>query len=129
MAKETIVSFVKILKSYRTSLESCKTHYIFRTADPKVDTLWVSSFEDGIVTIDPMCGCALNQFSEIVVGCFAKESNFGDEVIKAFECDENSTFTGIKFTFNGVTLVVTKENADESIIYEEWYAGMYGSKC
>ncbi len=117
MANTTIVYFDEIW-------DYDKTTRIFRTVFPKRDTLWVSSFEDGIATVDPMCGSTITEFAETVAGCFADESNFGDEVIKAFECDENATFTGIKFEFNGVTLVVTKENADKDKIYEEWNAGI-----
>ncbi len=117
MAKATIIYFDGIW-------DYDKTTHIFRTVVPKKDTLWVKSFDDGIATVDPMIGSSITDFAEIVAGCFADDSNFGDEIIEAFDCDENATFIGIKFEFNGVTLVVTKENADKDKIYEEWNAGM-----
>lgn len=117
MANTTIVYFDEIW-------DYDKTSRIFRTIAPKRDTIWVKSFEDGIATVNPICGCTITEFAETVAGCFADGSNFGDEVLKAFDCEENDTFTGIKFEFNGVTLVVTKENADKDKIYEEWNAGM-----
>lgn len=117
MANTTIVYFDEIW-------DYDKTTRIFRTISPKRETLWVKSFENGIATIDPMCGTCITEFAAIVAGCFDEESNFGNEVLSAFDCDENTTFTGIMFEFNGVTLTVTKENADKDKIYEEWDAGM-----
>lgn len=72
----------------------------------------------------PTPGDGFSEFVEAVVGCFNDDSNFGIEVLRTYDCDENDTFTGIKFTFNGVTLIVTKENADIDVIYNEWEAGM-----
>lgn len=95
---------------------------IFRTS--KRDSLWVKSFEDGIAVADPMCGCSITSFAEMIAGCFDEDSNFTSELFSAFNCDENTAFTGIQFDFNGVTLLVTKENANEDKIYEEWKAGM-----
>lgn len=97
---------------------------ILRTLAPRTDTLWVSSFENGIVTIDPMCGSIITNVAEVVAGCFDENSNFASELLKAFDCNENTAFTGIKFDFNEVTVMVTKENADKYKIYAEWQAGM-----
>lgn len=115
MANTTIVYFDEIWNYDKTTR-------IFRTVAPKRDILLVSSFEDGIAMVKPMRGCNITAFAKTVAGCFADESNFRHEVFKAFECEENATFSGIKFEFNGVTFVVTKENADEHKIYEEWDA-------
>lgn len=118
MAKTTRVYFEGIWEHNNTSR-------IFRAiGNDKIRTLWVEGFEDGIVTVDPVAGCNINTFAEAVAGCFNDDSNFGTEVLRAYNCDENSTFKGIKFEFNGVTLIVTKENADAERIYQEWDAGM-----
>jgi hypothetical protein len=115
MAKTTIVNLKEIWESIR----------IFRITSLNNFEFWVNSFEDGIATVSPSVGCNISTFAEIVAGCFTNESNFKDEVIKAFDCDEENTiFTGIKFKFNDVPILVTKENADEDKIYEEWNAGM-----
>lgn len=101
-----------------------KTH-IFRTLGNKaIRTLWVEGFENGIATVDPVAGTSIDTFAEAVAGCFNEDSNFGAEVLKAYNCDENTTFIGIKFEFNGVTLTVTKENADKDRIYKDWKAGL-----
>ena len=118
MAKTTHVYFEGIWEHNNTSR-------IFRTiGNDSIGTLWVEGFEDGIVTVDPVGGCTITEFAKAVAGCFNDDSNFGTEVLRAYDCDENATFTGIKFEFNGVTLTVTKETADEERIYQEWNDGM-----
>ncbi len=100
------------------------TTRILRVIAPKRDILWVTTFEEGIATVDPMAGCSIDSFAEVVAGCFDEQSNFAEELLGAFDCDEGTAFTGIKFEFNGVTLLVTKENSDANKIYAEWQAGM-----
>lgn len=118
MAKTTRVYYEGIWEHNNTSR-------IFRTiGNDSIRTLWVEGFEDGIATVDPVGGCTITEFAKAVAGCFNDDSNFGTEVLRAYECDQNATFTGIKFEFNGVTLIVTKENADAERIYQEWDAGM-----
>lgn len=87
-------------------------------------TLCVKSFENGIATLDTMPGCIISSFAKVVAGCFDEDSNFVSELLKSFACDEGTEFTGIKFEFNGVTIFVTKENADADKIYAEWQVGM-----
>lgn len=95
---------------------------IFRTSSR--DTLWIKSFKDGIATADPMCGCTITSFAEMIAGCFDEDSNFTSELLRAFDCEADTNFIGIQFEFNGVMLLVTKENADKDKIYAEWNAGM-----
>lgn len=99
-----------------------KTTRIFRTSGR--DTLWVSSFENGIATVDPMCGSEITAFSGLIAGCFEEGSNFEAELRKGFDCDSETALTGIQFEFNEVTILVTKENADTDKIVAEWRAGM-----
>ena len=98
-----------------------KTH-MFRTFDGK--KLWIKSFEDGVAVADPMPGCRITDFAELVAGCFDEDSNFVFELLRTYNCDGDAPFTGIKFEFNGVTILVTKENADKDKIYAEWNDGM-----
>lgn len=118
MAKTTRVNFEGIWEYNNTSR-------IFRTiGNNEIPTLWVESFEDGIVTVAPAGGYSIENFAEAIAGCFNEDSNFGIEVLRAYNCDENATFICIKFEFNGVTLIVTKENADKERIYSDWKAGL-----
>lgn len=106
MANTTKVYFEGIWERNNTS-------HIFRIiSNMAVPALWVESFEDGIATVDPLAGYHIGQFAEAVAGCFEDDSNFGSEVKRAYNCDESTPFNGIKFTFNRVTLLVTKENCD-----------------
>lgn len=98
---------------------------IFRTlGNDAICDFFVEGFENGIATVNPPVIIRIDNFAEAVAGCFDEDSNFGAEVLEAYNCDENVTFIGIKFEFNGVTLTVTKENADKDRIYKEWKAGM-----
>lgn len=101
-----------------------KTTRIFRTVAPKKDSLWVSSFENGIVTINPTYGSTITSFAEIIAGCFDESSNFTYELSKAMGYSENTIFTGIKFDFNGITIMVTKENANKDKILANWNSSM-----
>ena len=97
---------------------------ILRTSSKKIEILYVEAFKNGIATISPIGGYNINDFAEVLAGCFEEDSNFASELLRAYECDENTTFKGIQFTFNDATVTVTKENAEASRIYEEWNAIM-----
>lgn len=94
---------------------------IFRTSSD--NTLWIKSFDSGIATADPPCGGKLTEFAAIVAGCFDEDSNFAKELFNAFGCSEDAHFSGIQFTFNGVSILVTEENANKDKIYSEWLSG------
>ena len=64
---------------------------IFRTSGR--DTLWVSSFENGIATVDPVCGSEITAFSGLIAGCFEEGSNFEAELRKGFDCDLETALT------------------------------------
>lgn len=84
----------------------------------RIRNIWVDAYEGGFATIDPIF-CNIYDFAVIVANCFDDESNFAIEVMKAYNCD--TPFVGIKFTFNGITLTVTRENANADKICQEWY--------
>ena len=113
MANATILYFDEIWNYDKTSR-------IFRTIEPKNDSLWVTSFKDGVVTVDPTCGTNINTFARIIAGCFDEKSNFATELLKGFDVPDNTPFTSIKFVFNGALVTVTKENADANKIFNEW---------
>lgn len=93
---------------------------IFDIWTPNRGTLWVESFENGIAVVTPAGGSNIVTFAAEIAGCFHEYSNFGSEVLKAFNCVKNVAFIGIQFEFNGATVLVTKENADADKIYEQW---------
>ena len=67
MANATILYFDEIW-------DYDKTSRIFRTIEPKNDSLWVTSFEDGVATVDPICGTDINTFAKLIAGCFDEKS-------------------------------------------------------
>lgn len=86
--------------------------------------IWVNSFENGIVMVEPTLGTSISNYAELIAGCFEEESNFASEIISVFECESNTNFIGIQFVFNGVTILVTKENADKEKICKAYHEGL-----
>ena len=85
------------------------------------EILWVTSFKNGIATVEPMTGTNIYTYSKLIAGCFEEESNFESELLKSFGCDtQNTALTGIQLKFNNFTMLVTKENADADKIVEAW---------
>lgn len=117
MATATIVRQV-------TGLDHTGKNRVFRLTSPSKAFIGVRMLNGNIAFVAPMETCHISSFSEIVAGCFKEESNFGEEIRKAFNCKENFTLNGIRFEFNGVTILVTKENADSEKIYAEWKTRM-----
>ena len=99
------------------------TTHFFSTNSLFGDSLWVDSFEDGIVALRS-CSFAhygtLKNFFKMLAGCFNENSNLADELQKAFNCDKKTPFTTIKFHLFGRTILVTKENANVEMLLKEW---------
>ena len=114
----TKLQFDKIWKGYDE-----KESIIFRTSDDR-RTLWVTSFENGIATVEPGASYNIYEFAEMVVACFEKELDFEGELNTVFGCNPKTAFKGIEFTFNDATVMVSKKNADKDKIVEAWRAGM-----
>lgn len=114
--------------SYEGIWEFDNTTRVFRIMGGNEDMpiLWVQAFDKGIATIDVVAGTHFDTVANIIEGCFAESSNFGAEVLKAYKCDENTSFVGIELEFNGVTLIVTKENFDKQTINKAWWSQYYG---
>lgn len=93
----TQVSFVDVF--------SCDGSLWFRFSNG--DAFSVKSLNDGVMVIDPMCGCTIHSFAKNVAGCFEEGSNFNG--LKAIE-----------FEFNGAYVSVTAKNADADKIVQLW---------
>ncbi|MBQ8044515.1 MAG: hypothetical protein IJ272_10320 [Clostridia bacterium] len=99
-------------------------NHIFYTQDR--DVLEVLDFKDGVVKLDPLCGTSIDSYAKAVAGCFRVRSNFKRELAKVFVTQKNIPlkqvpFETITFNFNGVTVVVNRENADAKKIYAQWH--------
>lgn len=93
-------------------------------ASESATTMCVLSVENGIVTLDLMCGITTSAVSEIVAGLFSDDSNFASELSKALGYDTEIAISGIKFNFNGVPVMVSKENATKERIPELWWSSV-----
>ena len=98
-----------------------ETTYVFCTTLDKQKEyyIWVQSYKDGIVKLDPMIGFGIDKLALIVSGCFNKYSNFSAELKKVF-LKEKKDLEKIVFKFNDVPMVVTKTNSDSNLIVSEW---------
>ena len=114
--KATLVHFKEIVECDN------RIHYIFRVIGRgPIFLISVDEFENGFVTLSPMRGCGIEFLAELISGCFAKRSNFGDTVINTFEYifgDYTLEFKGIIFTFNDITVKVTKHNCSQNRIVQ-----------
>ena len=115
MAKATLVYFDGICKHDGISSRA------FRVIDNrKINTILVESFENGIATIDSIGVYCSSDLAEVVSGCFDDESNFEAEVLNVFNC-KNTRLNGIKFMFNGVIILITRDNSNEDFVNIECY--------
>ncbi len=81
--------------------------------------------KDGIVTVDSRTdGCKDADIISLVVGCFEDESNFGSAVLSQFNCPTDIKFSGIRFEYYDIPVLVTKDNANVSAIKNYVYQQM-----
>lgn len=90
---------------------------IFASSNMRV--LEILSFKDGIAEVRPLGICKVDQFAQLVADCFDKNSNFKSGLFKAFACNENARFEGIRFVFNGETLLFTEKDAFKDQIFSK----------
>lgn len=107
MANTTVVYF--------DGTKEDKITRILRVVTPKRYTFFVSSFENGIATIDLLCDSIFTDVADIILGCFNNDSNFKAQLFKAFGCNKDTPFSGIKVNFNDVSILFTKKN----VMYQE----------
>ena len=118
MAKATTVYFEGIGEYDHTSRK-------FRvTSTDVVDTILVNSFKNGTVVVSTPSGVEINDFLEVLAGCFDKASNFSTEVAKSYNYSKKTIVDSIVFTFNGVTLAVTADNANVDTLRDNWISQM-----
>ena len=114
MSNVTIVVYDKKIVSREN-----KVTYVFKTIGGKSNRIWVHSFKDGVVTLDPMIGFIIDEIANVISGCFNKNSNFPEELSKVFK-KEKRHLKRINFEFDDVLMSVTSRNADKNQIVTEW---------
>ena len=64
--------------------------------------LQVTSYKNGVATVEPSAGTSIEKFAEIICGCFKPESNFARELELAY--GERQGLEAIEVIFNGLYL-------------------------
>ncbi len=82
----------------------------------------VISYTYGWASVMPSPCEYIDDFAEVICGCFEKGSNFHKELNKAY--GKNSAFKGIDFSFNDVLVSVTKRNCDKDTVIENYRKGV-----
>ena len=82
----------------------------------------VISYTYGWANVVPLPGEYIDDFAEVICGCFERGSNFHKELNKAYE--KNSAFKGIDFSFNDIQFCVTKKNCDKDTVIESYRKGV-----
>lgn len=84
--------------------------------------IYVHSFENGIVELQPGSGQIIDGFAKIIEGCFAPCSNFEREILKAFKADADTKVKGIKVVFNDIHVcTATKEEHNARDIVGKYF--------
>lgn len=78
------------------------------------------TFEDGYANILPRPGEDIFVFITNISYLNSSNSNFRSEVLKAFNCDKNTEFKGIRFVFNFAEVTITEQDVSKNDIYAAW---------
>lgn len=84
----------------------------------------VLNVTDGIVHIDPDILSDIYTISKMAMNCFEDLSNFHRTVFKVAGALSSTPLNGIKFYFNDVEIVITKETKDFTEIWKTYCKGL-----
>lgn len=105
----------------KTTIKSVTRFFTFE--DEKGYEVYVEDFKDGFVEIDIPVDIGYEgntiyfgirgkeEFVTFISGCFAKESNFKEEVFKAYGCSPDTEFLGFKLILPDMSCIITKKNS------------------
>lgn len=84
--------------------------------------IYVNSFEDGIVEVEPWSGAIIDHFAKVIEGCFALGSNFEKAILKTFKAKSGTKVKGIKVVFNDIHVcTATKEEHNARDIVRKYF--------
>lgn len=84
--------------------------------------IYVHSFENGIVEVQPWSGAIIDHFAKVIEGCFAYGSNFEKEILKTFKAEPGTEVKGIKVVFNDIHVcTATKESHNAREITRKYF--------
>ncbi len=107
----------------KTTIKNTKK--LFEFEDGKGFKIIVEDFEDGLAVIEiPIEAEGAPEESVIYIsvidedryeafisGCFSKESNFREELLKAYECSPDTEFLGFKLKVQEMFCIITEEDS------------------
>ena len=101
--------------------DSCGSSYICFEVY-KGPLIYVHSFKDGIVEVQPGSGEIIDNFAKIIEGCFALGSNFEKAILKTFNAKPGTEVKGIKVVFNDIHVcTATKETHNARDITRKYF--------
>ena len=74
---------------------------IWNDFSPKKERCLIYKFHNGIATLVAYSVNSLETLSNLVEGCFEKESNFKKVLFQAFELPSNTLFIGLRVIYKG----------------------------
>lgn len=74
---------------------------------PKKERCLIYKFHNGIATLVAYSVNSLETLSNLVEGCFEKESNFKKVLFQAFELPSNTLFIGLRVIYKGTIVLIT----------------------
>lgn len=84
--------------------------------------IYVYGLEDGIVEVRACPGMSIEEFAEVIDGCFASLSNFEEETLKVYNVKPCTKLKGIKVVFNDIHVcTATKENHNVRDITRKYF--------
>ena len=73
----------------------------------KKERCLIYKFHNGIATLVAYSVNSLETLSNLVEGCFEKESNFKKVLFQAFELPSNTLFIGLRVIYKGTIVLIT----------------------
>lgn len=100
------------------SNDSTKRYDILWPETATCKTIGVYGVQNGVVSVFLMCGTNLQDAADVLAGCFEYYSNFEETVLRS-NGYASVGIHAIQFDFNGVPMLVTKEDTAQTII-DSW---------
>lgn len=107
----------------KTTIIGIQKFFTFENEDGYEIT--VKGFSDGVVDVDIPMGISTigeimilsnpvdkdDEFIRFIAGCFAKDSNFREEIFRAYGCTSDTEFHGFRLMIDEDSCLITKENS------------------
>lgn len=87
---------------------------MFNTQDNHV--ILVADFDDGVAKVVYTSDHTPESMARVIAGCFEKNSNVKEIILKEYNCSDADCFKGIELSVFGKSLCVTEHNADRNKI-------------